>query len=137
MTDPRHERDRRDERPVAVGADDVLGPEPVLDRHHRGARKQSGQASSRRVQVRRLRGQDGQVDIGQISGIRRRRDRRRELALARDPEAALRERQRVILTSREHPDVRHLREMGRVEAADHPRSNDADALDRHAENLLR
>ena len=76
---PAHERDARDDRPVAVAADDLLGPEPVLDREivASGNRPSSAAAASSRpvALVATIATSSG----GQLSRIGRRVDTPREV----------------------------------------------------------
>ena len=126
-TVPAHERDSRDERPVAVAADDLLRPEPVLDGHDRRTRKVALERGGRLIQVSRLGRHDAQVGIPELGRIGGRLERRREVVAAGDAQAVLAQRTRVFLPPREHDDLRHLREMRRVQAADCPGPDDADA----------
>ena len=48
---------------------------------------------------------------------------------------AVAERARVLVAPREHADLGDAREVPGVEAADHPRADDADSLDRHVSTL--
>jgi hypothetical protein len=65
---PAHERDRREERPVAVRADDVFRTEPVLHRHHGGPRELPFETLREGFEVAALAGDDEQVGA-QLGGI--------------------------------------------------------------------
>ena len=58
-----------EQRPVAVRADDLLGAEAVLHRHHRRAREVPLEALRERLEIAALAGDDHEV------GVERRRDR--------------------------------------------------------------
>jgi hypothetical protein len=128
VANPAHEGHRGDERPVAARADDLLGAEAVLDRHHR----RLGQAAAERrgggVEVGRLRRDDDEIGAGELGRVARRPKLRGEVALAGDPQAVALERGRVFGTPGQHGDVGDPREVRRVQAPDHAAADDAHAL---------
>ena len=84
-----HERDRREERPRALRADDLLGAEPVLHGHHRRAGEVPGEAPCQRVEVAALAREDDEVGV-ELRRIGRRRHARGEVGAARDADALAR-----------------------------------------------
>ena len=96
-----HERDRGEQRPVAVRADDLLGAEPVLHRHHRRA-GEAGPRGARRAARGRCpcrRGSRGRAPAAppdRSAPV----DLRREVAAAGDAQAVLVQRARVLLAAR-------------------------------------
>ena len=79
------------------------------------------------VDMGRLGREDAQVGIPELGRIRCRLELGREVVAAGDAEAVLLECLRVLLAPRQDDDVRYLREMRRVQAADRPGADDADA----------
>ena len=79
------------------------------------------------VEMSRLGREDAEVGIPELGRIRCRLELGREVVAAGDAEAVLLECLRVLLAPRQDDDVRYLREMRRVEAADRPGADDADA----------
>lgn len=79
------------------------------------------------VDMGRLGRDDAQVGVPELSRVRRRLELGREVVAARDAQALVAQRPRVLLAPREDDDVRNLREMRRVQAADRPGPDDADA----------
>src|SRR5919106_1566548 len=123
-----HEGHGRDDLPVAVTPHDLLGAEAVLDRHHGRVGGVTGECRRRGAKLCGLRGQDHQVEPGQLGRVGGRPQARGEVVLPGDPEAPLLEGARVPGAPRQHPDVGDRREVGRVEAADDAAAHDADAL---------
>ena len=131
-----HEGDGGDERPVAVGPDDLLGAEPVLDRHHGRARQPALEPRRNGLEVGALRRENRQVGVRQRGRVVGRPHPRSEVVAPAHAQAVLLERPRVLCPPRQHPDLGDLREVGGEEAADRAGARDADALD-HAAYLSR
>ena len=79
------------------------------------------------VDMGRLGRDDAQVGVPELGRIGRRLELGREVVAAGDAEAVLAQRLRVLLAPRQDDDVRNLREMRRVQAADGTGPDDADA----------
>ena len=61
---PAHKRHRRDQRPVPVTVDDLLGTQAVLDRHDPRTGEPAGERLGRALEAGRLRRDDAHVEVG-------------------------------------------------------------------------
>ena len=124
---PAHEGDGGEERPVAVRGDDLLGAEPVLDRHHRRVREPPCELRGERLEVGALAREDRELGVlRQVGRIGRRGELRGEVGAAGDAQAVLAQRRRVLLAPRQHRHVGDAREMPGEERADRAGAGDDD-----------
>ena len=75
VTRAAHERDRGEERPLAVRRHDLLRTEPVLDRHHGRSRERAFEPRRERLEVGALARQDRELGVGGQRGRCRRSHR--------------------------------------------------------------
>ena len=57
------------QRPVPPRTHELLGTEPVLDRHHRRCREAAGERARGVLELRRLGRDDDEVGVGQLPGV--------------------------------------------------------------------
>lgn len=87
------------------------------------------QAGGRIRELGRLCRDDRQLGLRELGGVGRRTERGLELVPARDAQAVLVERPRVLLAAAEDADLADACQVAGVEAADDPAADYADALD--------
>ena len=131
VADPAHEGDRRDQRPVAVAGQQLLGADAVLDGHEHGVGEPFRERRHRCVHLRGLGRHDAQVEFGQGSRVGRGEHRGGEVRLARDREPVFVEGVRVLFPPHQHRHLGFTSQVHRAQAADHPGADDADPLQGH------
>ena len=114
-----------------MGADDLLGAEPVQCRHHRGVREPPLERGRGLLQPGRLGRDDPEVERLELVGVGGRGHAGVQVAAPRDAEPVAVERVGVLASPRQHRDLRDLREVARKQAPDHTSPDHADTLDGH------
>ena len=113
-------------------ADDLVGAEAVLHRHHGRAREVAGEARGDRLEVGALAADEHELRLGQRGRVGRGDDAAVQVGAARDADALVVQRAGVLLAPGEHRHLRDLGEVAREEAADHAGPGDADPLGQRA-----
>ena len=123
-----HERDGREQGPVAVRANNLLRAQPVLHGHHGRTVELPLETLRERLEVIALACEDQQVGV-ELGRVGRRPHGCGEVRAPRDTEAASVQRARVLGAPRQQRHVGHAREMCGEQAAD--RSPARDTHSRH------
>src|SRR5437870_7221237 len=111
-----------------VPGNDFLATHPVLSRNDGAMIKMVARFSNRVLHLSSFSSHDSQIEVWKFCGASCGFQRHRKIVFTRDAEAVAIQRARVILPPHQGPHLGNARQMCRVQAANRPTPDDADAL---------